>query len=229
MPKTQIQTHPLDFDAWLETGTIAQRTVELHNDRSIPDQLDVLSKRREVAAAVAEAEDTEASVTEIPEVVKIDAALEALWVKWEESKETWLVRALSVDEIKLLRTRHPVEDQPPTPGKGASRGTREAHEALLKAWAERMQDTLEAIQYAQLEAAIVSITTSKGVATARGTVLDEDFRPAVTAAQLRAMHARPGRQNDVKQLLNASQDATASDVEVPAPFWQRPSSKHGQN
>lgn len=228
MPSTAT-SREFSLDEWIESGTVAQRTVELHNDRAIPDRLAVLEKRRNIAAKVAKETSEEIAVTDVPEVAQIDAEMEALWDLWEASKETWLVRALSAEEIKALRKAHPAPEMPRPIKKNSPAAAKAEHEKKVAAWQEQAMVVRDEADLEYLTWALVSIETAKGTARAHGEPLDEegnrseDFRPAATVAQLKALRARAGRQNDIAVLLAAAVDATKSDVEVPAPFSRRTS------
>lgn len=227
MPST-VESRAFSLDDWIESGTVAQRTVELHNDRAIPDRLAQLEKRRRIAAAVAE-QTSEAAVTDVPEVAEIDAEMEALYAEWEASKETWVVRALSTDEIRALQKAHPAPEGPAPLSKKATAAAKTAHAQKSEAWTKEALRVRDEADLHYLTWALLRIETSKGTASAQGTPLDvdgalnEDFVPAATVDQLKALRSRPGRQNDVTKLLEAAVDATRADVEVPAPFSQRTS------
>lgn len=228
MPST-VESRAFSLDEWIESGTVAQRTVELHNDRAIPDRLAQLEKRRRVAAAVAE-QTTETAVTDVPEVAAIDAEAAALYDQWEASKETWVVRALSNEEIRALQKAHPVPEGPRPLSKKATAAAKTAHAQASEEWTAEALRVRDDADLHYLTWALLRVETSKGTAVCQGTplevdgALNEDFRPAATVATLKALRARPGRQNDIARLLEAAVDATRADVEVPAPF-SRPSSR----
>jgi hypothetical protein len=200
----------LDFDAWLATGTVAQRTVELHNDRRIVDDLLNLDRRRQV---VAKATTTgEASITEGgAEIAAIDAQYEDLYARWQASKETWVVRALSGEEVDEIKRRHPVDPMPEQPGKNSPAGARVIHETAMRAWAEHAARVRDESDLDFLSVAIVRVETALGTAD------------HISVEQLRALRTRPGRQGDITALLKAAAEALTADVEPPAPFSQRPS------
>lgn len=228
MPST-VESRAFSLDEWIESGTVAQRTVELFNDRAVPDRLAQLEKRRRIAAQVAE-ETGEAAVTDVPEVAEIDAEMQRLWEQWQASKETWVVRALSNEEIRALQKAHPVPTQPPALSKKATAATKTAHQAKVDEWTEAALRVRDEADLHYLTWALVRVETAKGTAVAHGTPLDldggpsDDFRPAATVETLKTLRARPGRQNDIAKILAAAVDATKADVEVPAPFSQ-PSSR----
>ena len=202
-------TDALDFDAWLKNGTTAVRTVELHNDRAIPDQLEILDARRKVAMAVIES--GESSESDAAEVAEIDAEMEALYERWEASKETWVVRALADEEIEQINDEHPAEAVPKKPSRDAQPKTVTAYEQKLQAWAKRQKAYRLKVNCAFLERAVVRVETASGVMT------------GITAAQLKAMHDLPGRQGDITLLMDAASRALKSDVEPPVPFSRRAS------
>ena len=202
-------TDALDFDAWLKNGTTAVRTVELHNDRAIPDQLEILDARRKVAMAVIES--GESSEADAAEVAAIDAEMDALYERWEASKETWVVRALADEEIDEITDAHPAEPMPKKPGRDAQPKTVTAYEQKMQAWAKRQKPYRLKVNCAFLELAVVRVETARGVAT------------GITAEQLKAMHDLPGRQGDITVLMEAASLALKSNVEPPVPFSRRAS------
>lgn len=228
MPST-VESRAFSLDEWIESGTVAQRTVELHNDRAIPDRLSALEKRRRVAVAVAQ-QTGEASVDDVPEVAEIDAEAAALYEQWEASKETWVVRALSNEEIAVLRKAHPVPEGPAPLSKKPTAAARTAHAQKTAAWVEQAERVRDESDLHYLTWALVRVETAKGSAVAQGTPLNidgepnEQFVPAASVATLKALRARPGRQNDLTKVIEAAVDATKADVEVPAPF-SRPTSR----
>ena len=228
------ETPVLDFDCWLATGTVAQRTIELHNDRAVADELDRLDKRREIAAKAAA---REGSIDDDYGLAAIDAEYDALWQRWQDGKETWLLRAVSDEEIKAIAAAHPVEKMPvppEEPKKNSPAGAvakyqedKAEHDRLLTEWGERAIANRTATNLHHLSWAIVSVTTSRGVAKAQGETLvdgepNPDFRPAITTAQLAALGKR-GRQQDVTTLYAAAVEAVTKDLEPAVPFSQRAS------
>lgn len=202
-----------DFDEWLETGTVAQRTVILQNDRALPDRIANLQRQQRIAQDVLERQGGEAAVTDQDHLAEIERALDEEYEKWEASKEVWVVRALSDDELKSLRERHPVPDMPEVAD--ADNLTAEEDTAIQE-WAKACKVIREAADLDYLALAFVSLTTAKGTIT------------SITPSQLSALAGRPGRQKDLTTLLTEAVAAVQEDVELPAPF-SRATSKDDQN
>lgn len=202
-----------DFDEWLETGTVAQRTVILQNDRALPDRIANLQRQYRIAQDVLERQGGETSVTDQNNLAEIERALDAEYAKWEESKEVWVVRALSEDELKTLREKHPVPDMPEV---ADSDNLTDEEDAAIQEWAKKCKAIREAADLDYLATAFVSLTTSKGTIT------------SITPEQLAALASRPGRQKDITTLLTEAVAAVQEDVELPAPF-SRATSKDDQN
>lgn len=120
----------------------------------------------------------------------IDAEYERLWKAWQTSKETWVLRELSWAESIALRAAHPDVST------DESRGAADLHLLTLM---------------------IASRTTAAGTQAAESETLTADgilnpnYRPAVDVDQLKALRARPGRQNDITILLKAAADLLAYD------------------
>lgn len=202
-----------DFDEWLETGTVAQRTVILQNDRALPDRIANLQRQYRIAQDVLERQGGETSVTDQNNLAEIERALDEEYAKWEESKEVWVVRALSEDELKTLREKHPVPDMPEV---ADSDNLTDEEDAAIQEWAKECKAIREAADLDYLATAFVSLTTSKGTIT------------SITPEQLAALARRPGRQKDITTLLTEAVAAVQEDVELPAPF-SRATSKDDQN
>lgn len=208
------KSREFSLDEWIESGTVAQATIELYNDRARVDEIERLVRQR---ADLLETDDADA-------VEVIDAAIAKQREAFETSKETWTIRALSRDELKAVMAAHVVPDAPKQPKKDASAATAERHRTKLTAWAQEAEEARAERDLHLISLAVVSVETARGTAKAAGETitaggaLDPDFQPAASVDTLRALRARPGRQGDIPKLLQAATDATQKRRGDAAPF-----------
>lgn len=204
-------TPELDFDSWLDTGTVAQVDVELHNDKA------ALIRYREAAEllrdyrAMTAKSGGEQSVADLGEDLDLQAAADEAWAAVEASTETWTLRALSEDEIKAISAAHPAPTMPRQIPDNAPAKSRTEHANKMRAWTEDAMRVREAAQAEQIATAFVSMSTTAGTLT------------SITPAQILAMKAKPGRLPDFVKLSGAVTDATTNDKAPDAPFWHEPS------
>lgn len=204
MAETTDDLGAFDLLDWIESGTVARRTVTIYNDPALASEYEALAARLAEAEA-AESDDTERTMDEAPESVAILAQIEALWERWQASKSTWTVRALSGDEARAIVDRHPVPDAPAKPLDTAPAAEKAAHAAAVKAWL-RESDRVSAERNLEFIAtAVVEVTTN------RGTVHH------VNVDTLRRMRSRPHGHHRIEQLVTAVNEATQGDVEIPRP------------
>lgn len=200
-----------DLLEWIESGTVARRSVVIYNDPGVVAEFEDVQRR--LAIAEQAAKDPEASVAEESEVAALRERLEALWQRWEDSKSVWTVQALSEEQARLVLESYPVPPAPVHPGADASDEEKAAHGARLREWAPLADAAREERNMAFIAAAVVKVETSRGVAT------------SVSVEALRKMRARPHGKARTTELLKAVEAATEGDVEVPAP--KSPSSSNG--
>jgi len=239
-PDATVPAEPasaLDFDAWLATGTTGQATVVLHNARHIPDLLAQLERRHAIAKKASA--DPDASVSDDFGLAAIEAEYEELWTAWEASKETWVIRAASDDEVQAINRAHEaphMPDEPKAPGKNSPEpvkaryvAEKASYDEALEAWRPAAVEYQDEVNLHYLVSMIIRVETAAGVALPQGDLLTVDgelnpgFRPAVTVEQIRALRRMPGRQDDVPALLAAAVKARKGDVQPAVPFSQRAS------
>lgn len=196
-----------DLDEWLSTGTLARRAVEIFNDPALAAEYDVLAIRLAEAQS-AEPQDEEASVGGGGAVEDILTEMRALHEKWQASKATWTVRALTEDEVAGLTEQHPDPEIPAIlAGDKPEPGTPE-HEARLaegqRYLAEREKASTERY-LAMIALAVVEVATPRGTAK------------NVTLEQVRRLRTRPHGKAQTQRLIDAIVSATNGDVDVPRP------------
>jgi hypothetical protein len=210
---------PDDFDlmAWIVSGTVATRTVEIHNNPALAEEFDALeaemkAAERDVAAL---GEDRPMSWTDPrPE---IEDRMAELWERWEASKTTWTVRALSHDEIEATFDAVPSPKQPVAPLPAAGKKAAEDHAEKMSKWARALHEADRERTLHIIAAAVTSVESVRGRAD------------SVTVEALRALRDRPhgdawvGHIPSTKgarmsgKLASAVMAATEGDVAVPRP------------
>lgn len=205
MTETPISEAVFDLDEWLSSGTLAKRAVEIYNDPALVAEYDILSQRLAAAQAAdpAGAEETMAGGP----VAEIIEAMQRLHERWEASKATWTVRALTEDEVKAIVDSHPDPEIPEI-----IRGKK----AVGEVWTDEQRaagaahlDAREAVMternLAMIALAVTEVRTPRGVAA------------GVTLEQVRRLRARPHGKTQTIRLVEAVESATAGEVEVPRP------------
>lgn len=215
-PDEGITLDDFDFDTWLEAGTVATRTVEIHNDPALLGEYEALEAELEQAEkdwARSGGDQTLDAIDPRPAIV---ARLEALWERWEAAKATWTVRALSGDEVddsfEPDKGGIPVPPQPVPPLDKAGQKAREDYARKFTRWAKDNEQ-------AKRERRLVLISWAVTRIEARGRVSKRTAGapPIVTVEQLRAMRARPHGEQWIIRLHKGIEDAMESDRDVPRP------------
>lgn len=202
---------PADFDLleWIDSGTVARRTVIVYNR---PDLIDELERIEESLKAAGYSEQRDEAPKDGPLSDDRDDAVEPLIERraqieadLEAARSMWTVRALSGDEVDGTYVTVPAPKVPVQPGPGAS-------EALRERWGEKVQRYAVAQaradadrKLAQVALAVESIESPKGTAA------------GVTVEALKALRARPHGGRIIDLLHRAVTEASKSDVEIPRP------------
>jgi hypothetical protein len=194
-----------DLDEWLSTGTLAKRAVEIYNDPALVAEYDILSQRLAAAQAAdpAGAEETMAGGP----TTDILYAMAELHAKWEASKATWTVRALTEDEIRAIVDAHP-DPVIPEIIRAAKKPGEVWNDEQIAAGAAHLE-AREAVMternIAMIALAVTEVRTAKGA------------RRSVTVEQVRRLRARPHGKAQTNRLVQAVESATSGEVEVPRP------------
>jgi hypothetical protein len=194
-----------DLDEWLSTGTLAKRAVEIYNDPALVAEFDILSQRL-TAAQAANPSGAEETMAGGP-VSDIIEEMHRLHARWEASKATWTVRALTEDEVRAIVDAHPdpvipeIIRTPKKPGEVWSDEQLAAGAAHLEAREAVMTER----NLAMIALAVTEVRTPKGV------------RRSVTIEQVRKLRSRPHGKAQATRLVQAVESATSGEVEVPRP------------
>lgn len=192
----------ITLDDWIDTGTVARRTVTIYNDRALAAEYEALEAQLKDVQDEAE----ERSLDDEDPASEIMARMEELYTRWEASKAVWTVRALSRDEASEIVDRIPVPDGPGKLADTATAAEKSAHNAALKSWLRQSQRAQDERNLEFISTAIISVETAKG--TARHASVDT----------LRRMRSRPHGAHDIERLVAAVNEATQGEVEISRPI-----------
>ena len=197
-----------DLMDWIESGTVARRQVVIHNNPALADEFTALEDQLAEAEKTTKDASGDAPMSQDDPRDAIRAQMEALWERWEASKATWTVRALSQDDVEATyepETGIPAPKAPIAPPEKAGDRARERFMEQVKAFTIAKTDADRDRRLYLIAAAVVSVETTRGVAT------------SVTVPQLKALRARPHGQQWVDKIYAAVEAATQGDVEIPRP------------
>ena len=193
------------FDQWLETGTVAQRSVPIYGRPDLFAKYEDLERRRAVAAEVDEEERSLGDSS----LADIDEEIAALYKQWQDSKTVWYIRALQPDEIDAARdeVNFPDEPKPAEGEKEVSAEARKEYEREAEAANTRANQIL-------VSRSLVKIENNDG------RVVQE----RITPEQVAVMRAKLGDQQ-ILRLVAAAMVAATQETSIPVPF-SRGSSKN---
>lgn len=218
------QTADFDILDWIESGTVARRKVDIYNDAALAEEADEL--QRQLDALGDDEDDPEGSVGEVSERTRIEQAMRDVYERWQASKATWTVRALSDAEIEEISGQVPLNPQPERPSRPAplprtaTKAEREAHDREVAAYEETvgefergpLAEWVKHAEHVQEERALHYISTAVvSVDTARGST------GAVSVEALRKMRQAPHGKARIGKLYNAVLALTTGDTEIPVP------------
>lgn len=188
------------FDQWLETGTVAQRSVPIYGRPDLFAKYEDLERRRQIAAEV----DQEERSLGDSSLADIDEEINALYKQWQESKTVWYIRALQPDEIDQARDEVNFPDEP-KPAEGEKELSAEARREYERE-AEAANTRANQIFVAR---SLVKIENSRG----------EVVRESITPEQVKVMREKLGDQQ-ILRLVAAAMVAATQEVSIPVPFSQ---------
>lgn len=203
----------IDLMDWVESGTVARRQVTIHNNPALLEEYEALEAQlKEAEKRVRAAGGDEALSDSDPREAILDAMAD-LYDRWEASKAVWTVRALAPDDVQATFDPDTGVPEPRRPVPPLEKAGKKAHEDFVEAVGTYSKAKAKADGDRQLHlisAAVVSVETPRGTAT------------AASVEVLEKMRARPHGQQWIDRLYAAVQAATEGDVEIP-----RPTSREG--
>lgn len=192
------------FDQWLETGTVAQRSVNVYGRPDLFAKYEDLERRRAVAAEV---EDEEKSLGDST-LADLDEEISNLYKQWQDSKTTWYIRALQPEEINAVRDECNFPDEP-KPGKDE----KAVDPAVRREYEREADEANTRANQLMVSRALVKIENNAG----------DTVRESITSEQVGAMRSKLGDQQ-ILRLVAAAMVAATQEVSIPVPF-SRSSSK----
>lgn len=192
------------FDQWLNTGTVAQRSVEIYGRPDYFAEFEALERELSVAKEIAESGEKMLGDTGVD---TIEAKIEDLYAKWQASKTTWFIRALTAVEIEQIKDDCGFpDDLPDDADKAAEREHEKANEkANTKA------------NHEMVARALVKVQNPSG----------ETVKESITPAEVEQLHARLG-DTQILRLVAAAMVAMTQEVSIPVPL-SRKNSKNARN
>src|SRR5690625_1912703 len=132
--------------SWIETGTVAERSVTHYNDQAAySDYLDW--ERRYEEAESNHGPDGEEVLGSRDVFAELDAEGEQILERLESSKSVWTVRALSNEELEEIDADHPLPKEPTPPGRNAdSAQLKKSRDYLTGEIAERVDAAVHALR-----------------------------------------------------------------------------------
>ena len=192
------------FSDWLNTGTVAQRSVEIYGRPDLFAEFESLERQLSVAKEIEESGDKVLGDTGVETIEK---KMEDLYAEWQKSKTTWFIRALTSAEIEQIKDDCGFpDDLPDDADKAAEREHEKANEkANTKA------------NHEMVARALVKVQNPSG----------ETVKESITPAEVEQLHARLG-DAQILRLVAAAMVAMTQEVSIPVPL-SRKNSKNARN
>jgi len=190
-------------DQWLNSGTARTETVELFADQAIMDEMRDLIARRDILES--QSTTGQRAMGEANPMRDLERDEAALWARYEASKSTWIVRALTPDETEEIRDEFPEPMAPQMLPKVAPAKAKAAWAVERDAFVKESERQAIERDLHFIAKATISITTGQGATE------------TISVAQVRAMRAREYGPDRIEMLTKAIAKATRGEVEMPRP------------
>lgn len=195
------------FDDWIGGASIATRSVAIHAKPGLYADYQKLERELKIAEDMTKGE-TSIGDTGVDDVLE---KMKALYDEWMASKSTWIVQAISEDQVKAIRETVPFPEPPPPVADDADKAVKSAHDKAIEV---HNADFTKANNEANLLILVDAVTR---IEFADGRTVD-----GVTADQLRKMRSTLGSRQ-MLSLVQAATLAALEEPEIPSPFSQRSS------
>lgn len=192
------------FDSWLETGTVAQRSVEIYGRPDLFAQFEDLERKLAIAKEVEKAGEKTVGDTGVDTIIE---QLESLYAKWQASKTTWFIRALTSAEIEEIREDCHFPEEP----------DKDATEDQVNAYRKANNKADTDANQRMVSRALVKVENPDG----------KVVKEAISPAEVAAMRSKLG-DNQVLRLVAAAMVAMTQEVSIPVPL-SRKNSKSDRN
>lgn len=209
-----------DLIDWINRGTVGERDVVIYNDPSLVAEYERLEARHAELLRDAD-DDPEATLADEHPAAAIEREMVELYERFEASKMTWTIRALTDAEVRAIHERLPLPDGPrePREPKGSPKASQAwaeyrralaAYKADLERHLERVAEVQDDRNLHTIAAATMRVTTTAGTVD------------GVTYEQVRALREGPYGKVRVERLINAISDLTTKEAVIPAPKSRAP-------
>jgi len=223
-----ITAENFDLMAWIASGTVATRSVDIFNRPDMIVEYEALEAEYTAAEKAAAQAGDDAPMSAVDPRPGIEARMEEWRERWDASKATWTVRALSHDEIEATFEAKDggiaSPPQPVAPLPQAGKKAQEDYSEKVTKWARAVHEADRERTLHLISAAITAVESTRGRLER-----DPGHPPIVTVEALRQLRDRPhgdtwvgmipsGKgQRVTGKLATAVMAATEGDVAVPRP------------
>lgn len=192
------------FASWLDSGTVAQRSVEIYGRPDLFAQFEALERRLSVAKEVEESGDKMLGDTGVD---TIEAELEELYKQYQASKTTWYMRALSSTEFDKIKDDCGFPDDLDD----------EASDKAKRAHAKATEKANTKANREVVSRSLVKVENPKG----------DTVKDTITPAEVEHLQAQLG-DSQILRLVAAAMVAMTQEVSIPVPL-SRKNSKSARN
>lgn len=196
------------FDQWLETGTVAQRSVPIYGRPDLFAKYEDLARRRAVEAEI---EDEEKSLGDST-LADLDEEIASLYHQWQASKTVWYIRALQPDEIEEIREEVNFPEEP-KPGKDEN----EVAPEVRREYEREAEAANTRANQIFVSRALVKVENNAG----------DVVQTKISPERVGVMRKKLGDQQ-ILRLQAAAMVAATQEASIPVPFSQN-SSKSGRD
>lgn len=185
------------FDSWLNTGTVAQRSVEVYGRPDLFAEFESLDRQLSVAREVEESGD---KVLGASGAETIEQKMEDLYAEWQKSKTTWFIRALTAAEIDKIK------DDCGFPADLAD----DADEKAQKTYQKAADKANTKANHEMVARSLVKVQNPAG----------ETVKESIKPAEVAQLQARLG-DTQILRLVAAAMVAMTQEVSIPVPLSRK--------
>ena len=185
------------FDAWLNTGTVAQRSVEIYGRPDLFAEFEALERQLSVAKEIEESGDKVLGDTGVDTIEK---KMEDLYAEWQKSKTTWFIRALTSSEVEKIKDDCGFPDELPD---DADKDARKEHDKAVEAANTKANHEMVA-------RALVKVQNPSG----------DTVKDSITPAEVAVLQKKLG-DTQILRLVAAAMVAMTQEVSIPVPLSRK--------
>ena len=185
------------FDAWLNTGTVAQRSVEIYGRPDLFAEFEALERQLSVAKEIEESGDKVLGDTGVDTIEK---KMEDLYAEWQKSKTTWFIRALTSSEVEKIKDDCGFPDELPD---DADKDARKEHDKAVEVANTKANHEMVA-------RALVKVQNPSG----------DTVKDSITPAEVAVLQKKLG-DTQILRLVAAAMVAMTQEVSIPVPLSRK--------